>query len=106
MVVVPLCDHIAHIPDFIRHVGHAHAHSRLFDHGDCLIFSRTDVIRSGQIGAFSLNGAYYCKKYCKDVQDRHWLISENRDYAPSLIHPEDEFRVLVLYKLRITKSGQ
>lgn len=92
--------------DYFANPAEGDSMEPVIQNGDCLIFSRTDVVRSGQIGAFSLNGAYYCKKYYKDVHGRHWLISENRDYAPIMIHPEDDFRVLGLYKLRITKSGQ
>ena len=78
----------------------------VIDDGDCLIFAQSNVVGSGQIGAFSLNGEYYCKKFYKDSQGRYWLISENREYKPILIKPEDDFRVLGIFKLRITTSGQ
>lgn len=92
--------------DYFANPAEGDSMEPLIENGDCLIFSRTSMLRSGQIGAFSLNGAYYCKKYYQDAKGRHWLISENRDYAPILIRPEDDFHVLGLYKLRITKSGQ
>ena len=72
--------------------------------GDFVVFEQTPNIESGQIGAFSLNGAYYCKRFRKTPDGSLWLFSENSAYDPIHINVDDDFRVLGKYKLRITKD--
>ncbi len=71
-------------------------------HGDYVIFEQTPEIQSGQIGAFCLNGEYYCKRFRKLGDGSCWLASENPTYEPIRIHPGDDFRVLGKYKMRLT----
>lgn len=77
--------------------------SRIHD-GDYVIFERTPVIESGQIGAFSLNNEFYCKRFRKTSNGMFILESENPNYDPILVMPDDQFRVLGKYKMRLTKS--
>ena len=49
-------------------------------HGDYVIFEQTPEIQSGQIGAFCLNGEYYCKRFRKLGDGSCWLVSENPTY--------------------------
>lgn len=74
------------------------------NNGDYLIFEKTESLQPGKIQAVSLNGQYYVK-WIKQYNDgSYWLISENKDYPPIRVHPEDDFRVLGLMKYRITKE--
>lgn len=72
--------------------------------GDLLIFQETPEVESGQIGSFSLNGKYYCKRLRKYTDGTCWLLSDNPEYAPIPIKPEDDFRTLGLYKLKLSKE--
>lgn len=72
--------------------------------GDYVIFEKTPSLSSGAIGSFALNGEYFCKRFKRMPDGSMWLFSENPLYDPILIHPEDDFRVLGKYKLRITQE--
>lgn len=72
--------------------------------GDCVVFEQTDVLQSGEIGSFSLNGEYYCKRFRQLADGSYWLFSENPEYEPIPIRPDDDFRVLGKYVLRLTKQ--
>lgn len=72
--------------------------------GDYVIFERTPTLSSGSVGSFALNGEYYCKRFKQLPDGSMWLFSENPQYDPILIRPEDDFRVLGKYKLRITQE--
>ncbi|WP_289683821.1 helix-turn-helix domain-containing protein [Faecalibaculum rodentium] len=72
--------------------------------GDYVVFEESPSIPSGAIGSFSLNGEYYCKRLKRFPNGQIWLYSENTNYQPILVTPEDDFRVLGKYKLRITED--
>lgn len=72
--------------------------------GDLLIFQETPMIASGQIGSFSLNGEYYCKRFKQLPDGSCWLFSDNSEYEPIPIRKEDNFRILGLYKLKLSKE--
>lgn len=71
--------------------------------GDLLVFEKANHIPEGKIGAFALNGQYYCKRI-KQLQDgRYWLFSENPNYEPILITESDDFKTLGFLKFRTSK---
>lgn len=72
--------------------------------GDLLIFQTQPVIPSGSIGSFSLNGEYFCKRFKRLADGSCWLFSDNPNYDPIPIRPEDNFRALGLYKLKLSKE--
>lgn len=72
--------------------------------GDYLIFEKTEQIDSGKIGSFSLNGQYYCKRFKRLADGSAWLFSDNGDYEPIPIYPEDDFRTLGLYRFKLSKE--
>lgn len=72
--------------------------------GDYVIFEKTPVIESGQIGAFSLNNEFFCKRFRKTATGLFILESENPIYDPILVNPDDQFRVLGKYKMRLTRE--
>lgn len=72
--------------------------------GDLLIFQEIPEVVSGQIGSFSLNGKFYCKRFRKYADGTCWLLSDNPEYAPIPIRPEDDFRTLGLYKLKLSEE--
>lgn len=72
--------------------------------GDLLIFQETPVVPSGYIGSFSLNNAYYCKRFKQLPDGSYWLFSDNPNYDPIPITKNDDFRVLGLYKVKISKE--
>lgn len=74
------------------------------NNGDYLIFEKTESLQIGKIQAVALNGQYYVKWIKQFADGSIWLISENKDYAPIQITPDDNFRVLGLLKHRITKE--
>lgn len=76
----------------------------LIHHGDYLIFEKTDEVASGKIGSFALNGEYYCKRLQIDPDGSVWLRSQNPEYEPILVSPEDDFRVLGLYRFKLSKE--
>lgn len=76
----------------------------LIHHGDYLIFEKADEIDSGKIGSFALNGEYYCKRLQIDPDGSVWLRSQNPEYEPILVSPEDDFRVLGLYRFKLSKE--
>lgn len=72
--------------------------------GDLLIFQETPVVPSGYIGSFSLNNAYYCKRFKQLPDGSYWLFSDNPNYDPIPITKSDDFRVLGIYKVKISKE--
>lgn len=72
--------------------------------GDLLIFQETPVVPSGYIGSFSLNNAYYCKRFKQLPDGSYWLFSDNPSYDPIPITKSDDFRVLGIYKVKISKE--
>lgn len=69
---------------------------------DLLIFGKTEDLDSGQIGAFSFNGEYYCKRFRRSG-GQIWLHSDNPAYDPILVTADDEFRILGVLKARVSK---
>ena len=72
--------------------------------GDVLVFEQEDTIDNGLIGSFSLNGEYYCKRFRRLADGSVWLVSENQAYDPIPVKPDDSFRVLGVYRLKISKE--
>lgn len=72
--------------------------------GDLLIFRETPSIESGQIGSFSLNGEYYCKRLRILKDGTIILASDNPDYEPIRVSQEDQFKCLGLYKFKLSKE--
>lgn len=72
--------------------------------GDLLVFKEQPEVESGKVGAFSLNNQYYCKRFKRLSDGSCWLFSDNSKYDPIPIKPEDDFRVLGLYKLKLSKE--
>lgn len=71
--------------------------------GECLIFKMTQVVEPGQIGAFSLNGEYFCKTLRKR-DGLCYLESKNPNYDDIVVGPNDDFRILGLYKFKLSKE--
>lgn len=76
----------------------------LITNGDILVFEMVPQVDSGKIGSFSLNGEYFCKRFKRMPDGSCWLFSENPKYDPIPILPEDEFRTLGLYKIKVSKE--
>lgn len=72
--------------------------------GDLLIFEMSDVVDYGKIGAFSLNGDYYCKRLRQYPDGSCWLFSDNPDYEPIPITDDDDFRILGIYRMKLSKE--
>ncbi|WP_304863178.1 LexA family protein [Faecalibaculum rodentium] len=72
--------------------------------GDYIVFEQTESIDPGCIGAFSLNGEYFCKRFKKLPDGSMWLFSENPRYDPIPIQRDDDFRVLGKYRMRMTEN--
>lgn len=73
-------------------------------HGDILVFEQEDSIDNGMIGSFSLNDEYYCKRFRRLADGSVWLMSENPEYEPIPVKPEDSFRVLGVYRLKLSRE--
>lgn len=104
-------DDYVSVPESMRFSGRAFANFADGDsmtpkirNGDLLIFQETPQIPSGSVGSFSLNGAYYCKRLKHLPDGSYWLFSDNPEYDPIPITKNDDFRVLGLYKLKISKE--
>ena len=104
-------DDYVSVPESMRFSGRAFANFADGDsmapkirNGDLLIFQETPRIPSGSVGSFSLNGAYYCKRLKHLPDGSYWLFSDNPEYDPIPITKNDDFRVLGLYKLKISKE--
>lgn len=104
-------DDYVSVPESMRFSGRAFANFADGDsmtpkirNGDLLIFQETPQIPSGSVGSFSLNGAYYCKRLKRLPDGSYWLFSDNPEYDPIPITKNDDFRVLGLYKLKISKE--
>lgn len=72
--------------------------------GDLLIFRETPTIESGQIGSFSLNGEYFCKRLRILRDGTIILASDNPQYEPIYVAKEDQFKCLGLYKFKLSKE--
>lgn len=104
-------DDYVSVPESMRFSGRAFANFADGDsmtpkirNGDLLIFQETPQIPSGSVGSFSLNGTYYCKRLKRLPDGSYWLFSDNPEYDPIPITKNDDFRVLGLYKLKISKE--
>lgn len=104
-------DDYVSVPESMRFSGRAFANFADGDsmtpkirNGDLLIFQETPQIPSGSVGSFSLNGSYYCKRLRQLPDGSYWLFSDNPEYDPIPITKNDDFRVLGLYKLKISKE--
>lgn len=104
-------DDYVSVPESMRFSGRAFANFADGDsmtpkirNGDLLIFQETPQIPSGSVGSFSLNGSYYCKRLKHLPDGSYWLFSDNPEYDPIPITKNDDFRVLGLYKLKISKE--
>lgn len=76
----------------------------LIEEGDIIIFKEASVIKSGQIGAFYLNGAYLCRRIKKLPDGNTWLFPSDPHFEPILIKPTDKFRILGVYAAKISKA--
>ena len=100
------------VPDtMISKAGHYFANPAYGDsmepriqNGDYIVFEETPAIEPGSIGAFSLNGEYFCKRFKKLPDGSMWLFSENPLYDPIPIQRDDDFRVLGKYRMRMTEN--
>lgn len=72
--------------------------------GDYLVFEVCPEVPSGQIGAFSLNDRFYCKRFKRLPDGSPWLFSDNDRYEPIPIRPADTFRTLGIYKIKVSKA--
>lgn len=72
-------------------------------HGDTLVFQQTDYLPSGEVGSFSLNDQYYCKRLRKFQNGKCFLYSDNSEYPPIEIKPEDDFRVIGKLIAKVSK---
>ena len=72
--------------------------------GDYLVFEVCPEVPSGQIGAFSLNDRFYCKRFKRLPDGSPWLFSDNDRYDPIPIRPADTFRTLGIYKIKVSKA--
>lgn len=72
--------------------------------GDYLVFEVCPEVPSGQIGAFSLNDRFYCKRFKRLPDGSPWLFSDNDQYDPIPIRPADTFRTLGIYKIKVSKA--
>lgn len=72
--------------------------------GDYLVFEICPEVPSGQIGAFSLNDRFYCKRFKRLPDGSPWLFSDNDRYDPIPIRPADTFRTLGIYKIKVSKA--
>lgn len=72
--------------------------------GDYLVFEICPEVPSGQIGAFSLNDRFYCKRFKRLPDGSPWLFSDNDAYDPIPIRASDSFRALGIYKIKVSKE--
>lgn len=72
--------------------------------GDYLVFEICPEVPSGQIGAFSLNDRFYCKRFKRLPDGSPWLFSDNDAYDPIPIRASDSFRTLGIYKIKVSKE--
>lgn len=104
-------DEFIGVPDYMMFSGRGFANPAEGDSmepsicsGDLLIFEETPEVDSGKIGSFRLNGKYYCKRFKRLADGSMWLFSDNPQYDPIPIKPEDDFKTLGLYKLKLSKE--
>lgn len=63
--------------------------------GDIVYVKRTDVIPSGKIGIFSVDGASFCKRYSMSEDGSIELLSENPDCSNSNIYIDKNSNISV-----------
>ena len=71
--------------------------------GNYLVFEKTEHIAIGEIGAFSVDGIYYCKRLKQLADGKFWLFSDNAKYDPIPISNDTDFRILGKLKFAISK---
>lgn len=69
--------------------------------GDKLLIDHNLQPKNGDIIVAYLNGDFLIKIY-KPVNDQIILLSQNMDYDPILVNPDDNFQILgvVIYNLK------
>lgn len=90
--------------DYFANPAEGDSMNPIIKEGDFLIFEKSDVIESGQIGSFSLNGEYYCKRFRRLPDGTFILLSENPAYEPIAVGKDDDFRVLGIYRMKLSKE--
>lgn len=78
----------------------------IINEGNIIIFEETSTIEPDQIGAFFLNGNYYCRKFKILPDGSRWLFSSNPHLDPISIKSSDQFRVLGVYTAKISKEQE
>lgn len=89
--------------DYFANEAEGDSMEPLIEHGDLLVFEKTEDVPVGRIGAFSLNGQYYCKRLKKYKDGTVVLSSDNDDYSPISVRPEDDFRCLGFFRFKVSK---
>ncbi len=63
-----------------------------FHNGEIVWIKRNEQIRPGEIGLFFLDGMVYCKRFML-LENKAYLVSDNKSYSPIPISEESEFKV-------------
>lgn len=63
-----------------------------FHNGEIVWIRRNEQIRPGEIGLFFLDGMAYCKRFML-LENKAYLVSDNKHYSPIPISEESEFKV-------------
>ncbi|MDL2211852.1 XRE family transcriptional regulator [Erysipelotrichaceae bacterium OttesenSCG-928-M19] len=71
-----------------------------------LLFKRQETLENGQIGAFSLNGEDYIKKFKKFNSGLISLQSANSKYDDIEVDDKDDFRVVGILKKIVISKGE
>ena len=76
-----------------------------FPDGSIVLIKKRDTLNDGQIGAFYLNGAVYCKRLLRE-NEKVFLQSINLQYEPIELHEQDVFIAYgqVVRKIDVAKS--
>lgn len=76
-----------------------------FPDGSIVLIKKRDTLNDGQIGAFYLNGAVYCKRLLRE-NEKVFLQSINLQYEPIELHEQDVFITYgqVVRKIDVAKS--
>lgn len=82
-------------------VGNSMINANIFE-GDTAIVDVSRIPGNGEIGAVHINNKYFIKRI-GGVGGRLKLISENPDYKPYLVGPEDDFKYIGLVTNLIKK---
>lgn len=92
---VNLHEHLVPNPDssfFARAQGESMRDAGIFD-GDMLVIEQCDSARNGQVIIASVDGALTVKRFNQDGTGIQ-LLSENPDFSPIIITPENDFAIL------------